>query len=151
MDISCDSKPKLSERRIAHYFELARNACYYSDCKRTRLGCIAIYKNKILSVGWNQEKTAPMQKELNKMRDFDPNASDVKNTLHAEVNCLMKIKDMDVDWGKVNLFVYRIKKDDKSGMARPCNGCMSLIRSLGIRNIFYSTDNGWAYERIDSE
>ena len=144
--------PRLSTSRIEHYLNLARNACYYSDYGKTRLGCIAVYKNKILSVGWNSSKTSPLQRKYNKYRDYDIDVDLTKNTIHAEINCLNKIKDLEINWSKVNVFVFRIKKDDSRGMARPCKGCMAFIKSLGIKNIYYSTDliNGWAYERINS-
>lgn len=32
-------------------------------------------------------------------------------------------------------------------MARPCPACMSAIKELGIKNIYYTTDNGYAYEK----
>ena len=147
MSDSC-SLPRLSEARINHYFNLAHNACFYSDSPRTRLGAILVYKNKILSIGWNQNKTSPLQKSLNRERGYDVEASNAYNTLHAEVNCLLKVKDLDIDWGKTSIFVYRIKKNGDSGLARPCKGCQALIKSLGIKNVYYSTDDGWGYERM---
>lgn len=150
-NISSPSLPRLSMNRINHYFKLARNACYYSDNAKARLGAVLVYKNKVLSVGWNQNKTAPIQKRLNAFRDFDPNASYAYNSLHAEVSCLSAIMGLDIDWSKTNLFVYRIKKNGDSGYARPCKGCQALIKSLGIKNVYYSCDdNGWAYERMGS-
>lgn len=144
-----DSLPRLSEARINHYFNLAHNACFYSDNTRTKLGAILVYKNKVLSVGWNQNKTSPLQKTLNKNRGYDVEASEARNSLHAEVNCLLKAKDLDIEWGKTSIFVYRIKKNGDSGLARPCKGCQALIKSLGIKNVYYSTDYGWAYERME--
>lgn len=142
--------PSLSNKRIYHYLSLAKSACQYSDYTKARLGAIVVYKGKVLSVGWNSNKTSPVQKELNRLRSFDVEASNAYNTLHAEVACLLKVKDLDIDWGKASIFVYRIKKDGNSGLAKPCPGCGAYIKSLGIRNIFYSTNNGWAYERIDN-
>jgi len=34
-------------------------------------------------------------------------------------------------------------------MARPCAGCMAAIRKFGIKNVYYTTDMGYAYERLD--
>lgn len=142
--------PRLSEARISHYFHLAHNACFYSDNHKARLGAILVYKNKVLSVGWNQNKTSPLQKTLNRERGYNVEASNAYNSLHAEVSCLSSIMDLDIDWNKANLFVYRIKKNGDSGYARPCQGCQALIKSLGIKNIYYSCDNnGWAYERME--
>lgn len=142
--------PRLSETRIAHYFELAHNACYYSDNKRTRLGCVIVYKGKILSVGYNLDtKTNPLQKQYNKYRGYDPNASGSINSIHAECHALLKAKDVDIDWRKAHVFVYRIKKDGSKGLARPCPACEAMMRNTGIEHVYYTTDGGWSYERYE--
>lgn len=143
-------EPKLSNNRIQHYLKLAKSACYYSDNRRTRLGCVIVYKGKILSVGYNlQDKTNPLQKKFNQYREFDPNASGCKNSIHAECHALLKIKDLDIDWRKSNVFVWRIKKDGTRGMARPCPACEAMLKNQGISRVYYSTDNGWGYEEYD--
>lgn len=144
-----DSLPRLTETRINHYLNLARNACYYSDFMKARLGAVLVYKGKVMSVGWNSTKTSPLQKSLNKFRHYDLDCGVAHHTLHAEVSCLTKARDLDIDWGRASIFVYRIKKDGSSGLARPCKGCQALIKSMGIKNIYYSTDTGWCYERIE--
>ena len=148
--MSSDSLPRLTETRINHYLNLANNACYYSDFMKARLGAVLVYKGKVLSVGWNSTKTSPLQKTLNKYRNYDINCGAAHHTLHAEVACLTKVKDLDIDWSRASLFVCRIKKDGNKGLARPCQGCQALIKSMGIKNIYYSTENGWAYERINN-
>ena len=145
-----DSLPRLTETRINHYFNLARNACYYSDFMKARLGAVLIYKGKVMSVGWNSTKTSPLQRQLNRYRGYDVDASEAHNTLHAEVACLTKARDLDIDWGRASIFVYRIKKDGSAGLSYPCKGCMALIKSMGIKNIYFSTENGWGYERINN-
>lgn len=142
--------PKLTENRIKHYFNLAHNACQYSDNKKAKLGSVIIYKNKILSVGWNlEDKTNPLQQEYNKLRDYDNNVENTKSSIHAEFAAMLKIKHMKIDFSKVHLFIYRERKDKSIGNARPCNACMGFAKDLGIKNIYYTTDAGWAYERID--
>ena len=120
------SLPRLTETRINHYLNLARNACYYSDFMKARLGAVLIYKGKVMSVGWNSTKTSPLQRQLNRYRGYD---------VHAEVACLAKVRDLDIDWGRASIFVYRVKKDGNAGLARPCKGCQALIKSMGIKNV----------------
>lgn len=138
---------RLSMNRINHYLDMAHNACFYSDNQKTRLGCVVIYKNKVISVGWNMNKTNPLQQELNLYRGFDSTVA--YNSLHAEVHALLKCKNLDIDWRRVNLFVYRIKKDGTRGIAKPCEACEALIRSMGIREVYYSTANGFGYEYFE--
>lgn len=142
--------PRLSLNRINHYLKLAKNACYYSDYTKVRMGAVLIYKNKVISVGWNSKKTSPLQKDLNRLRNFPVDCGKAHHTLHAEVACLSKAKDLDIDWGRASIFVYRIKKDGSAGLSYPCKGCMALIKSMGIKNIYFSTENGWGYERINN-
>ena len=146
------SLPRLTETRILHYLNLAHNACFYSDNKKARLGSVIVYKNKIISIGWNLEnKTNPLQEEYNRLREYDTDVKSTKSSLHAEFAAMIKIKDMNVDFNRVHLFVYRIKKDGSVGYARPCPACMGFAKSLGIKHIYYSTENGensWCYERI---
>ena len=133
--------------RINHYLDMAHNACFYSDNQKTRLGCVVIYKNKVISDGWNMNKTNPLQEELNLYRGFDSTVA--YNSLHAEVHALLKCKNLDIDWRRVNLFVYRIKKDGTRGIAKPCEACEALIRSMGIREVYYSTAKGFGYEYFE--
>lgn len=144
------SLPRLTETRILHYLSLAKNACQYSDFMKARLGAVLIYKGKVMSVGWNSNKTSPLQKDLNRLRNFPVDCDKAHHTLHAEVACLTKAKDLDIDWGRASIFVYRIKKDGSAGLSYPCKGCMALIKSMGIKNIYFSTENGWGYERINN-
>lgn len=136
-----------SQKKIEHFFELARNACLYSDCKRARLGCVLVYKNTVLSVGWNsQDKTSPIQKEYNKLRGYDPNDTNDRSTLHAEMTAMLKCRNTDIDWSKVSLFVWRVKRSGEQGLSRPCPACMGYADKLGIKNFYWSTEKGWAYE-----
>lgn len=140
----------MSERKIIHFLNLAKRICYESDNKKTRVGCIVVYKGQIISTGCNmQDKTSPIQKEYNIHRGFNPDESGTKNTIHAECMALSKIKYKDIDYKKINIFVYRIKKNGTKGMARPCPACEAMMRNLGISHVYYTTENGWAYERYE--
>lgn len=138
----------MSDKKIAHYFELANNTCLYSNNKKARVGCILVYKNKVISVGWNvSDKEHPMQKKLNALRGYDPDVSGERNTLHAEMMALLKARGLDIDFGKASLFVCRIRKDGSKGMAKPCEACTEMIKSLGVRDVYYTTNDGWNFER----
>ena len=132
------------------YFNLAKEASHFSDFHgNSHLGCVFIYKNKPISATWNTMKTNPLQKEYNKYRNFE-NINDVNNgAVHAEMASIIKTKYLDVDWSKVEVFVYREHKDGTYSMARPCEACMKALYDRGIKDIDYTTSNGFAYERIE--
>jgi deoxycytidylate deaminase len=66
--------------------------------------------------------------------------------LHAEMMCLLGLKDMDIDYSKVKLYIYREDNNGNTANCRPCPACMELIDRLGIKKIFYTTENGYAKE-----
>lgn len=143
-------QPRMSETRIKKYLELAKGMCKFSDMHKAHLGSVLIYKNKVISVGWNVgSKTSPIQKEYNKYRKFNPEDSCVINSLHAEIFCLHKARNLDIDWSKASLFTYRQKKNGEQGLARSCPACHAYAMSLGLGNLYYSTEYGWGYERIE--
>ena len=70
--------------------------------------------------------------------------------LHAEINCLNQLKHMNVNFSKVKLYIYRMRNDRPYGMARPCPSCMAAIKDFGIRDIYYTTNDGFVHERIEN-
>ena len=141
----------MTETRIHKYLELAKEACKFSDMHKTHLGSVLVYKGKIISVGWNTDRTSPIQKEFNKYRNFDPDESFAINSIHAEMMCLHKARDLDIEWNKASLFTYREKKNGDRGLARSCPACYNYAKLFGLGNLYYTTEmgKGWDYERIE--
>lgn len=131
------------------YFQLAKNVSTLSDFnKQYHIGCVVIYKNKVIADGYNTKRTSPTQKRYNKYRNF--NEETINNgALHAEIMALTRCKEMSVDWNKVYLFVYREHKNGNRAISRPCLACMNAIKDRGIKKIYYTGDNSYIYERID--
>lgn len=139
---------KLS-RTDMRYFQKARQAAEISDYKRTHVGCVAVYQGNIIGIACNTNKTHPMQKYYNRYR-YHPQTSYFYPKLHAEINCISSIRHLDINFSKVKLYVYRTRCDQEYGIARPCPSCMAAIRDLGIRHIYYTTNNGYAYEQVEN-
>lgn len=126
------------------YFQKAHQIATISDYKKTHVGCVAVYQGQVIGLGCNCNKTHPVQKKYNRYRkDL------MLPKLHAEISCLNQIKHLDINFSKVKLYIYRIRKDQPFGMARPCPSCMAAIRDLGIRNIYYTTNDGYAHEKLE--
>ena len=127
------------------YFKAAKAMSELSDFPRVNIGCVAVYKHKIISSGCNSTKTNPTQKRLNIYR-FD---ADTPATIHAELSCLLPlINRKDIDFSNVSLYIYREYKNGELALARPCPSCMKLITELGIRNIYYTNLGGFSHEEI---
>ena len=129
-----------------NYFNKAKKTAMISDFSRTHIGCIAVYQGNIIGIGCNTNKTHPYQKYYNRYREY---SEILPAKLHAEINCLNQIRHLDINFSKVKLYIYRIRKDQPFGMARPCPSCMAAIKDLGIKNIYYTTNDGYSYERLE--
>ena len=81
---------QLTKSRRA-YFKAAKAVAELSNFKQYHIGCVAVYKHKIISSGCNSNRTNPTQKKLNKHR-FE---SDTNHTLHSETSCLIPIMNRD--------------------------------------------------------
>lgn len=128
------------------YFDKARQAAMVSDYYKTHIGCVAVYQGTIIGIGCNCNKTHPTQKFYNKYRK----QSDVMlPKLHAEISCINSIKHLDINFSKVKLYIYRIRKDQPFGLSRPCPSCMAAIKDLGIKDVYYTTNDGFVHERIE--
>ena len=128
------------------YFLKARQVANISDYYKTHIGCVAVYQGQVIGLGCNTNKTHPVQKFYNRYREP---SDTMLPKLHAEISCINQIKHLNINFSKVKLYIYRIRKDQPYGMARPCPSCMAAIRDLGIRDIYYTTNEGYSYERLE--
>lgn len=135
-------------KKSLRYFEIARSVSKLSNFKTTskHIGCIVVCDNRVISSGYNSNKTSPLQKKYNKLRfDFDS----TPHTLHAETAALKPLLGRyDIDFKSVKLYIYRETADGSKGLAKPCESCMALIKNLGIREINYTSDDGYCFEEI---
>lgn len=117
------------------FFELAKKLARKSDHKAHPLGSVLVYKNRVVSVGFNKLRT-------------NPNSNTNFKTTHAEFDAVFG-NDLNITKGSV-LYVWRSKKNGEPGMSRPCQFCQQLIKAAGIKGVFYSTEDKpfWRYEKV---
>lgn len=139
---------KVNER----FFQFAREASLKSDYTRRgsapRIGVVAVYKGSIVAEAWNTDKTSPLQARYNEYRYYNPTLPEKS---HAETVLVQRLRwkfGDSLDWSRVQIYLYRELKNGKLAMARPCRSCFHLLRDLGVRKVFYTTENGFAEERI---
>ena len=128
------------------FFQKARQIADISDYNKIHIGCVAVYQGQIIGLGCNTNKTHPVQKFYNRYRK--PSDAMLPK-LHAEISCINQIKNLNINFSKVKLYIYRIRKDQPFGLTRPCPSCMAAIKDLGIRDIYYTTNDGYSYERLE--
>lgn len=128
------------------YFNIAKEISKLSDFPRIHIGCVAVYKHRVIATGMNSQKTNPLQKKYNRFR-FDDDAK--PHCIHSEVACLTSlIGNPRIDFKNVSLYIYRENGKNELALARPCNACMKLIMDLGIRHIYYTNTCGFSHEKI---
>lgn len=132
------------------YFNKARQTALISDYRKTHIGCVAVYQGQVIGLGCNCNKTHPVQKYYNKYRNIYSKGCESLPKLHAEISCINQIKHLDINFSKVKLYIYRIRKDQPFGMSRPCPSCMAAIKDLGIKDVYYTTNDGYVHERIEN-
>lgn len=137
----------------AHLFKIARKCSLHSDyesnCSSARVGCIVTYKGAILAKSYNSNKTHTEQAKFNKWRyNEDAAKKYLPSKVHAEINCLSRIKYLDIDFSKVHIYTYRETKEGNLAISRPCPSCMAMIKELGIRYIHYTTNDGYCAEKL---
>ena len=136
----------ISARQMRN-FERARAAAELSDF-RVQVGAVAVLGKQVINIGWNSNKTHTLQFRYDKYRHFRETGR-VTHALHAEISCLIPLLDNDeLDFSRVELYVYRIRNDQPFGLAKPCPACMAAIKQCGIKHIAYTTNDGYAIERI---
>ena len=132
--------------RDRRFFSAASHLANLSTYQRQKIGCVIVYGNKIISTGCNKDRTDPLQKKYNSERNI-PDSSPHK--IHAEVDAIKHIIDLDINWNNVSIYIYRKRISQIFGLARPCKSCMTLIKDLGIHNVYYTSNEGFVYEYIE--
>jgi deoxycytidylate deaminase len=139
----------MAERHNHYLNKLSDIACNIESFAAARLSAYLVYKNSVISVGFNKNKTHPLQAQYSK------NSEAIY--IHAEIDAILNaIKNFDDSFlKKCTLYICRVKKAQvgapfERGLAKPCDGCFRAIKAYGIKKVVYSIDN-FSYGVIDCE
>lgn len=135
------------------YFKFAREASRQATYTGSHnfapaIGAIAIYKGSIVASAFNSNKTSPLQAKYNVYRFRDSNTLD---KVHAEVALIQKLRwkfGDSIAWDKVHIYLYREYKDGRLAPSRPCPSCMAMLKEIGVKKIFYTTEDGYVEEKF---
>jgi len=119
------------------FLKLAREVASNIVSMRTK-HCAIITKGKnIISVGVNSKCTHPEMFSRDKIKIY----------LHAEADAILSSRHKNILGS--NMYIARYSPENKN-ISRPCDICMDLIKENGIKKIIYTTNEGYAIERIKS-
>ena len=141
------------KRSDMRYFDMAKKVAEHSDFGPIKMGCVLVYQGKVISLGCNSRKTSPAQKRYNRYRQFNKGSKPIQHSNHAELAAIKAVPytvAQTIDWKRVKMFIYRMAPGLPNGMgcAKPCPGCMALIKDMGIQDIYYSDTDGYCYQKI---
>ena len=108
----------------------------------SRMAAAIVCRNRLIAVGRNSMKSSPMQKTWGRNPD--------SIFLHAEIDAIRNsLRSLDVsDFRRCDLYVCRVRKNNSTGLSRPCGGCSRAIVNFGIRRVYYSTDTDIAHWEV---
>lgn len=112
------------------------------DYKHARMVACVVYKNNIVSFGFNRKKTHPLQAQFGKNKDCI--------YLHAEIDAIIRsLRVISVEQlSQSSLYIMRIKKGTSQhwqwGLAKPCKGCQKAIAEFDIKHVFYTENSNSA-------
>lgn len=91
-----------------------------------------VYKNKIIAIGKNQDKTHPVQMEYQ--------ADGHKIYLHAEIDAIVKArKSHGTEFLKnCDIYVLRLTKGGSVSNSKPCAGCQKAIDAFKFKGVFWT-------------
>lgn len=70
-----------------------------------------------------------------------------RGTMHAEMMVVNKIRNLDINFSQVKIYVHR--GNGKLLLSRPCPACERALRDIGIKKIYYTGYNSYISERYN--
>jgi tRNA(Arg) A34 adenosine deaminase TadA len=116
----------------------------------SRLAAAVVYKGRVISYGFNRDKTHPFQAQYSKNEEAI--------YWHAETNAIHNALKIVEPTGlhKMTLYVARAKymmpNSDKWtwGNSRPCSGCMACAANYKMHRIVYTQNEYGNYGVIEN-
>ena len=109
---------------IYKFMMLAKEESLKSDYHKAQIGAVVVKGNK----AYNEIRHCKVGKRY----------SPWDNSVHAERNACRKV-DKEKLKG-TSIFVYRETKDGMPALALPCDDCMNMIIAMGIKRVYFSTN-----------
>ena len=109
-----------------HMARAVQNA-RHSNFERYTLGSVLVHKNKIISDGWNMDKTHPILLLTG------------QRALHAEICAVVRCSATN-NFEGMHMYVARVTKTGTIAKARPCTECRRYLKKLGLAHVHYTID-----------
>ncbi len=91
-----------------------------------RLGAVLFRKNNVINTGRNYPKKT------------HPRSTSPYKTLHAEMDAILSVPRFLTEGA--SLLVVRLDMLGNLVLSKPCSDCYGLIKSVGIKKVFYTNN-----------
>ena len=138
-------------KRDLKYFNRALSLAHTSTygIKNIKIGATVVDKRGNAYDGTNSKKSHPMQRRFNHRRFGGIIHDAISHAMHAEMAAIKLAINKRADLNGASIYVARVGgRDSIYGMCRPCAACMGAAIAVGITDIFYTTEHGYAHEQI---
>jgi len=107
---------------------------------RQKVGAVIFDKSRLISKGYNK----PQRSVKHLKRKFQK----WPGTVHAEVDAIIRSKR---DLKGMSIIVVRINKKKQFRLAKPCPYCIMYLEYVGIRDVYYTTNEYPYIEKLDMD
>lgn len=112
------------------YLNVARYFATKSKSRNTH-GAVVVKSGRVVGTGFNKDRNHP--------RIVSPEHIKTDCSFHAEE---IAIRDAGDNISGAKIYVARVNRHGKDRDSQPCPRCMSLIKSVGIKKIIYTSEKG---------
>lgn len=124
-------------KRIQTYVDLAIRQAQQADSNLPhRHGCVLIKAGRVINVSHNKLGFSSFGRRFHSEADKVPS----KASMHAELRAILNL-DRTLTEG-ASLLVVRINRKGELRMSKPCSMCKCSTAFVGIKKIYYSTNEG---------
>mgnify|MGYP000296549838 FL=1 len=120
-------------KKTSGYLHLARRMAEQSTYGNISHGAVLVKGGSVINASYNKDNSCSFG---SRFRDPDRGRA----TLHAELGCILNL-DKSVTQG-ATIYVVRVGKRGDFKMSKPCPMCNGALKHVGIKKVFYTSDEG---------
>jgi deoxycytidylate deaminase len=111
------------------FIEMARRLSKKSAYHH-KIGAVVVKRRRAIGFGFN------------KPRKTHPKSTNPFKTVHAELDAIIGLTREELNGAEI--YVVRERASGSYGSAKPCQYCEALLKEVGIKVVYYTTDEGIA-------
>jgi len=128
--------------KLSRYIDLTydiKDSSHPVKC-RCRHYSYIVYKNKLLSIGFNNPRKTHPRNLRYKYKGRENNDISEFVGVHSELSAILRYGFEDCT--NHVLINTRLNVAEEISNSKPCSGCQNLIKQLNFKKVYYTTDTG---------